>query len=140
MTRLPIFFLTTAAIFAVLGMLWGIQMSASHDHTLSPAHGHLNLIGFVALAVFGFYYALTPEAARSGLAKLHYGLSVATVLVLVPGIVLAITERGETLAQIGSLLAVLTMVLFVFILLRHGFGAIDADNRRPVAGNPNPAE
>lgn len=42
MTRLPTVFFATGAIFALLGMLWGIQMSASHDHTLSSAHGHFN--------------------------------------------------------------------------------------------------
>jgi hypothetical protein len=104
-------------------MAWGIQMSATHDHTLSPAHGHLNLIGFVAMSVFGTYYALSPAAAASRLAKVHYAITVATVLVLIPGIVLAISGQGEVLAQIGSILAVLTMGLFGFIVLRNGVGA-----------------
>ncbi|GAA6203170.1 hypothetical protein [Aquicoccus sp. SU-CL01552] len=124
MKHIPSCFLATAAVFALTGMLWGIQMSASHDHTLSPAHGHLNLIGFVAMSIFGFYYALTPTAARSRLAVLHFGLSVATVLVLTPGIALAITQRGETLAQAGSSLAVLSMALFAFVVLRHGVGTL----------------
>lgn len=116
-------FFATGALFALAGMIWGIQMSASHDHTLAPAHGHLNLIGFVAMSVFGTYYALTPQAAATRLAKLHYVVVTATVLVLIPGIVLAITGRGETLAQIGSVLAVLSMLLFGFAVLRHGAGA-----------------
>ncbi len=120
MTRLPTVFFATGAIFALLGMLWGIQMSASHDHTLSPAHGHLNLIGFVAMSVFGTYYALSPLAGSSRLAMVHYGLMVATVLVLIPGIVLAITDQGETVAKIGSVLAVLSMALFAFVVLRYG--------------------
>ena len=122
MRNLPTLFFATAAIFALLGMVWGIHMSASHDHTLSPAHGHLNLIGFVAMAVFGTYYALSPAAVRSPLAKLHYVATVVTVLALIPGIVLAITDRGEGLARTGSILAVLTMALFAFIVLRHGVG------------------
>ncbi len=122
MTRLPTLFFATGAIFAFFGMLWGIQMSASHDHTLSPAHGHLNLIGFVAMSVFGTYYALTPRAASNRLAMVHYGLTIATVLVLIPGIVLAITGQGEAIAKIGSVLAVLSMALFAFVVLRHGVG------------------
>ncbi|MEQ6248777.1 hypothetical protein ABMC89_07800 [Sulfitobacter sp. HNIBRBA3233] len=113
-------FFITAAVFALAGMAWGIQMSASHDHSLSPAHGHLNLIGFVAMSVFGTYYALSPRAAESGLAKVHYLVATASVVVLVPGIVFAITDRGEILAQIGSVLAVLTMALFLVVVLRHG--------------------
>ena len=115
MKNLPAWFFAAAATFALIGMIWGIQMSASHDHTLSPAHGHLNLIGFVAMSIFGAYYAITPKAAASRLAILHFGLTTATVLVLTPGIVLAITEGGETLAQVGSILAVLSMALFALV-------------------------
>lgn len=122
MKHIPTHFFATAAIFALIGMVWGIQMSASHDHTLSPAHGHLNLIGFVSMSIFGTYYALTPNAAGSRLANIHFVLTVATVLVLTPGIVMAITERGEVLAQIGSVLAVLSMALFALVVFRHGAG------------------
>lgn len=123
MQNAPKAFFATAAICALLGMVWGIQMSATHDHTLSPAHGHLNLIGFVVMSVFGTYYALTPEAATSRLAFGHYGLTLGAVVVLVPGIVMAITENGEALAKIGSILAVLSMAVFVYTVLRRGVGA-----------------
>ena len=115
-------FFATAAILALIGMGWGIQMSATQDHTLSPAHGHLNLIGFVAMSVFGAYYALTPRAAASRLAGLHFALTLIAVAVLIPGIVLAITERGEAVAKIGSVLAVLAMALFLVVVLRFGAG------------------
>ncbi len=122
MTKRPAWFFSSAAIFALCGMIWGIQMSASHDHTLSPAHGHLNLIGFVAMSIFGTYYALTPKAAESRMAVFHFGLTVATVVVLTPGIAMAISDLGETLAQVGSILAVLSMAVFVFVIFRYGVG------------------
>ncbi len=124
MRNLPTLFFATAAVFALCGMIWGTQMSARHDHTLSPAHGHLNLIGFVAMSVFGTYYTLTPSAQETRLAVLHYVFITATVLVLIPGIVLAITDRGETITQIGSILAVIFMAPFVFVVLRHRVGNI----------------
>ncbi len=131
-------FFATGAVFALVGMVWGIQMSATHDHTLSPAHGHLNLIGFVAMSVFGTFYALSPRAAESRLALLHYALTVATVLVLVPGIVLAITETSEALAKAGSVLAVASMALFAFVVIRHGVGGISSLSG--AAPGPLPAE
>ena len=115
-------FFAIGAVFALVGMIWGIQMSASQDHTLSPAHGHLNLLGFAAMSLFGSYYALSPQAAAAGLAKLHLGLATLSVIVLVPGIVMAITERGEGMAKSGSILAVLSMLLFLVIVLRHPIG------------------
>ena len=122
MKSIATMFYASGAVFALIGMAWGIQMSASQDHTLSPAHGHLNLIGFVAMSVFGTYYALTPRAAMTRLAVVHYALVVAAVVVLVPGIVLAITEQGAALAKAGSVLAVLAMALFGFTVLRYGVG------------------
>jgi len=113
-------FYATSAIFALAGMTWGIQMSASGDHTLSPAHGHLNLIGFVAMAVFGTFYALSPRAAASRLANIHYFLTVAAVLVIVPGIAMAIKGNGEALAKTGSVLTLATMALFAYVILRNG--------------------
>lgn len=122
MTSLPKWFFATGAVFALLGMAWGIQMSATQDHTLSPAHGHLNLVGFVAMSVFGAYYALTPAAARSGIARAHFGVSLLAVIVMVPGIALAIAEQGEALAKGGSVLALLSMAMFAYVVLRHGVG------------------
>lgn len=115
-------FFATGAVFALCGMIWGIQMSATHDHTLSPAHGHLNLIGFVTMAVFGSYYALSPAATASRLASIHYFLTLGSVLVLVPGIALALSGSGEAIAKVGSVLALASMALFTFIVLRHGVG------------------
>lgn len=123
MKSLPTLFFVVAAMSALCGMAWGIQMSASHNHTLSPAHGHLNLIGFVAMSVFGTYYALTARAAATRLASIHFGIATASIVVLTPGIALAITGRGETLAQIGSVLALVSMAIFAFVVLRHGVGA-----------------
>lgn len=115
-------FFATGAIFALCGMIWGIVMSATHDHTLSPAHGHLNLIGFVVMTVFGTFYALTPRAAASRLAGIHYLLTVAAVLIIVPGIAMAISGSGEAAAKIGSVLALAAMGHFVFMVFRFGVG------------------
>ena len=127
MRSIPTWFFATGALFALAGMVWGVQMSASHDHTLSPAHGHLNLLGFVMSAVFGTYYALTPQAAASVLAKLHYALLALSVVILVPGIVFAIRDDWPALAQAGSILAIATMALFLFVVLRFKVGTqVDA--------------
>lgn len=144
MKSIPARFFATAAIFALCGMAWGIQMSASHDHSLSPAHGHLNLVGFVSMSIFGGYYALAPRAAATWFARLHYWLATTATLTLSPGIVLAITGRGAALAQIGSLLAILSMTLFVIVIFRHGIGTAGAAERTEAglrtSQAPSPAE
>ena len=124
-------FFAVGALAALCGMVWGIQMSATHDHLLSPAHGHLNLIGFVMMSVFGAYYALTPSAAGSTLAEVHFWVMLVAVVLLVPGIVLAIQEVTEGLAIAGSFVTVAGMLLYLVILLRHGVGAARGDAAAP---------
>ena len=115
-------FFIAGVVSVVVGMIWGIQMSATHDHTLSPAHAHLNLLGWVSFAIFAFYYRLVPEAAEGVLPKLHLALALAGLVAIVPGIVMAITERGETLAKIGSVLSLLSMVVFLVVVVRGSLG------------------
>ena len=111
-------FMICAVIAVVIGMGWGIQMSASGDHSLSPAHAHLNLLGWVGFAIYGFYYHLVPVAAESRLAKLHFGTALLGLVLIVPGIAMAVTGAGDTLAKIGSILTLLAALLFAAVLLR----------------------
>ena len=41
--------------YVCLGMIFGSQMAASDDFTFAPAHAHLNLVGWVTMALFGIY-------------------------------------------------------------------------------------
>ena len=111
-------FMILAVISAIVGMGWGIQMSASGDHGLSIAHAHLNLLGWVGFAIFAFYYHLVPQAAQGRLARAHFALAVTGVVFIVPGIVSAVQGTGETLAKIGSILTVLSLIAFAAVVLR----------------------
>lgn len=122
MTNISFAFFVTATLAVTIGMGWGIQMSASGDHTLSPAHAHLNLIGWTTMALFGIYYALTPRAAVGLLPKVHFALATIGLVLVVPGIVMALTQQGETLAKIGSVLTILSMIVFLYTVIRNGFG------------------
>lgn len=112
-------FFTTGVVCVSLGMMWGIHMAISGDHLLAPAHAHLNLVGWVTMALFGVYYHLVPSAAQSGLAKLHYLLALAGVVCMVPGIVLAVAEKGEAMAAIGSILTLASMLVFLLTVVRN---------------------
>ncbi len=117
MKGIAFLFFVTAAIAVLLGMFWGIHMSASGDHSMAPAHAHLNLIGWVTMGLFGLYYHTVPAAAESKLARIHYPLALAGLVTVVPGIVMALREQSETLAKIGSLLTALSMLLFVVVVI-----------------------
>ena len=118
MTGLSRSFMILAILSALCGIVWGIAMAASQNHELSPAHGHLNLLGWVSCALFAFYYHLTPHAAATGLARMHFVLTFVALVVLVPGIALAILDVTETLAKIGSLFFLSSMLVFAWLVIR----------------------
>lgn len=119
MRGVAFWFLLVAALCALLGMVSGVVMAAAQDHSLSPAHAHLNLLGWVSMAIFGFYYHLVPEASARPLARLHFGLSVVATILFTPGIILAIRGQTEVLAQIGGLLTIASMLVFLVTVARH---------------------
>jgi hypothetical protein len=135
-----VFFL--AAVLCVTGgMIWGLQMAASNDHTMVGAHAHLNLVGWVTMALFGVYYRLTPQAARGWLPRIHAALAIPGVLVMVPGIAIATTGGSPGLAIAGSFLTFGSMAVFLYTVVRHGFGASDAARRPDLsAAAMTPAE
>ena len=119
MKQIAFAFFALGAISVTIGMVWGIQMSATHDHTMSPAHAHLNLVGWVTFAIFGLYYHLVPTAAEAPLARIHLALAVLGLVALVPGIVLAINETTEILAVVGSFLTLAAMLVFLWTVFRN---------------------
>jgi len=123
MRGIAFYFYAAGVICVTLGMIWGIQMSASQDHTLAGAHAHLNLVGWVTLALFGVYYHLTPQAAAGMLARIHLVVAVAGVAIMIPGIAMAIQNQGETLAVTGSFLTLASMLIFIVTVFRNGLGA-----------------
>lgn len=108
----------SAIAYALAGMALGIAMAASHDHTLSAAHAHLNLVGFVSMGLYGLFYHVVPVAARGRLARIHVGLATLGVWLLIPGIALATLGKTEALAILGSFATIAAMALFAAVAAR----------------------
>lgn len=111
MPRVSLAFYTAAALMGAAGMIWGTIMGATHDHSTSPAHAHLNLLGWVSLAIMGMFYAQAPHLAARRRAWVNFALSTAGVLALIPLLTAAILG-----APIGPL------VLAPIVLVLGGMG------------------
>ena len=97
-----------AVLFVLVGMLWGIKMAISNDHSPFPAHAHLNLLGWVSLFLFGIYYRLNPALDRSRHALIQVMIWCVGTIVMVVGVGLLTTGHaavGEPMAAVGSLIA-----------------------------------
>ena len=118
------FFVATGALLGGLGMVMGIVMGVSGDFTLSPAHAHLNLLGWVSLVLFGLAYRV--ELAKSGLlATIHYWVASAGAIVLPIGIYFAIARDQPVIAIIGAILSLASILIFIVNVWRapRGIGA-----------------
>ncbi|WP_099864445.1 hypothetical protein [Pararhizobium haloflavum] len=118
MRGISYWFFLSAALYVAAGMIFGLYMAISHDHTLSPAHGHLNLVGWVTMAIFGIFYHLVPHAAQGMLPRVHFVLATVGLWLMVPGIALAIRGTTEALAALGSIATFVSMVLFLVVVVR----------------------
>lgn len=65
-------FLLIGVIYLVVGIGLGSHMGASGDHTLSPVHAHINLLGFVSMTLFGLAYRVIPAMAGATLGRVHF--------------------------------------------------------------------
>lgn len=112
---LAAFHLRAAAIYAVIGMAFGIHMGMAQDFSLMPAHAHLNVIGWLSVSIYGLVLAKFPAVAASRLAQLQAVVAHLGVIVFVPGIAIAIlsNHENEIFVMIGSLLVLLGGLLFV---------------------------
>lgn len=121
MRGLSYWFFLSATLYVVAGMFLGIAMAASGDHMLASAHAHLNLVGWVSMALFAVFYHSRPETAQTRLARVHFGIATLGLWTMVPGIVLATLGKGEALAIIGSLLTLASMLIFAGTVIRAAF-------------------
>jgi cbb3-type cytochrome oxidase subunit 1 len=121
MRSLPFWFIALAVLFAVAGMGHGIYMGITEDHTMAPAHAHNNLIGWVTMALYGFYYKAVPSAAKTRLALVHFWLALAGSATIGVGIALA-GQGVQGLVQVASLLVIGAMIVFAYIVWTNRAG------------------
>ncbi|MDG4720779.1 MULTISPECIES: hypothetical protein [Thalassospira] len=114
MNNLPRICWTSAAFIALGGMLWGLHMAISGDHSNLAAHAHLNLLGWVSLALYGTYYQLAG-ITRLTLARLQVLFAIPGSVIMGIGIAIAHQTGAEEMAKIGSLLVIISALLFAVI-------------------------
>lgn len=119
MKELPFWFIIVGGLLGLAGMLWGIQMAITQDHTLAPGHAHNNLVGFVLMVIYGAYYKLVPASAQTRLALAHFVLALIGALTMGAGVAMATSGNGEWLAQIASIATILGMAIWVYTIFRH---------------------
>jgi hypothetical protein len=124
-----------AVCLGLVGMTAGIVMAARHNHSVMPAHAHLNLLGWVSTFLMGVYYRLHPSLDQSRVAMGQSLAWLAGTLTLTLGVGMIYVGRPEfePVAAIGSFIILGAMLLFAVLLFRP-------EARRSLASLPAAAE
>jgi len=110
--------------FLILGIVIGMYMGGSGDHSLALSHAHINLLGFVLSAVFALTYKAYPAMTTGRLAGIHFWLHLvgAAVVNLLLFLMLlqVITEAAMVpLAPISEFLVLLGVLAFGWNLMQN---------------------
>ncbi|MFZ5668170.1 MAG: hypothetical protein ACOY4K_01620 [Pseudomonadota bacterium] len=118
MPRVSSAFFLVAALCGLAGMVWGSHMGVTGDHSLHPVHAHLNLLGWVTLAIMGGFYALPGVPAPGVLAWVNLVLSAGGAILMaallpqvmmnrLPGQVMMVSEIPIILGMVCFIIAVI---------------------------------
>jgi hypothetical protein len=102
-----------AVLYFVVATALGLFMAISENHSFFPVHAHLNLLGWVSLALTGMLYERFPAAIGTRLYPLHFWVYNITLPVSMVLLVLAL--KGNE--AVGPALGVVSMLLFASIVV-----------------------
>ncbi|MCY1396616.1 hypothetical protein D9M71_115950 [compost metagenome] len=107
-----------AAIYFALGVLLGVAMGASGDHSLFAVHAHVNLLGWVSMALFGLIGTVFPSISEGRVAAAQFWTYTVGVPVMLGALTLRLKGAAsvEPLIGIASILIGLSVILFVWLV------------------------
>jgi hypothetical protein len=110
----------SAVCLGIVGMIIGIGMAASGNHSSFPAHAHLNLLGWVSLFLIGIFYRFHPALDTSRIALVQVGIWICGTIVLTCGVAAIYLGRPdlEVIAIAGSLIVLGAMLMFAYLVFR----------------------
>jgi hypothetical protein len=112
-----------AVVYLVIGMTLGIGMGMTHNFLFRSVHAHVNLLGWVSLALAALVFHTFPETARTRLATTWFWLY--NISLPVGMVAIALVLSGHNWAQppliasqIGIWVAGVIFAINVFWALR----------------------
>ena len=117
MNTIAKWFMTTAIVYGLLGMLLGLHMAMSHDHGQRPTHAHIMVIGWVSFFLFGLFYFHFGQLVRQWLAVAHFVLAQVSLLGLTIGLWLLYSgeTQYEPIAAVSSMGYAVSFLIFAAV-------------------------
>lgn len=114
-------YLVCSLCFAALGLVLGIFMAATNNHSELVAHAHILLIGFVLSFIYGIIHKLWLQQPNRAVANFQFVLHQLSAVTISVGLFLlygnivdgAKVEPVLGVASFGVLVAMLLMIFMV---------------------------
>lgn len=123
MPRISAAFFTVGVLCVLTGMIGGMAMGATNHLEFAPAHAHLNLLGWVTMALYGTFYALTRDTLLPKLAWTQFCISTAGTVVMVTSLFLLLAHGNDPKYVpgiiTGAMIATLGMLIFFYSVVRE---------------------
>src|SRR3954452_8996751 len=112
-------FLKISVVYFVIGVLIGMYMSMTDKFDLTPVHVHINLLGWMSMALAGLIYVAFPAAAETTLAKVHFWLHNISLPIMMIGLAILVsgTKSAAPAVATGGTLMVLGIIVFAINIL-----------------------
>lgn len=114
MKELATRFLKIAAVYFVIAIVLGIIMGITKAFAYASVHAHLNLAGWVTLAIIGLIYRAYPQAAQNKLASWHFWLHNIGLPVMQGCLFLMLLTGVETFV-VGTIIGSLVLGVGIFL-------------------------
>jgi cbb3-type cytochrome oxidase subunit 1 len=110
-----------SVVYFVIGVLLGMFMSMTHKFDFTAVHAHVNLLGWVSMAVAGLIYAVFPAAAETTMAKVHFWLHNISLPIMMIGLAFLVSgvTQAEPAVATGGTLMVLGVIVFAINVLSN---------------------
>ncbi|MFC3038775.1 cytochrome-c oxidase [Virgibacillus xinjiangensis] len=111
-----------SVFYFVVGVSFGLYMSVFHVYDLATVHVHINLLGWVSLAIAGIFYTLFPHLAGTATAKVHFWLHNLGLPAMMIGLALGISGVSNLffpIASLGGVVTVAGIFCFGYNVFRH---------------------
>lgn len=117
-------FVMTGIGYAIVGLLLGIYMAATKNHTQLATHAHIMLLGFVVSFIYGIGFKLWLSDVKGALVNAQFYLHQVGTIVLLISLFLMYggVVEGKALAPflaISSLLVLAAMIIFKIQFIKN---------------------
>lgn len=111
--------LRLAAVYFAVGVILGVAMGASGDHSLFPLHAHVNLLGWVSMALFGLIGMACPSVGVGRIATAQFWMHNVGLPVMLGALTLKLrgVEAAEPVIGVASIIVGLSVLLFAWLVV-----------------------